>query len=267
LRAHDIPVPRIYAQDIEHGLLLLEDLSDETFEAHLRRSPESAWEEPYRRAIDLLARVHALPEHSHASESIALRRLYETELLRSELDHFREWGLEALSGPLPTTERAELDAHFDALTAKIVALPQGLVHRDFQSRNLMCPPDGRLVVLDFQDAFIGPAAYDLVALLCDSYVALNAELQESMLFRYAQQRDYTAAQLIELTRAFRLLTVQRKLKDAGRFIFIDRVRQNPSFLQYYPGSLAYVARALRELPDLAELQSFLRRHVASFPTS
>ncbi|MEY4581913.1 MAG: hypothetical protein RL701_6616, partial [Pseudomonadota bacterium] len=144
--AHDIPVPRIYAQDIEHGLLLLEDLSDETFEAHLRRSPESAWEEPYRRAIDLLARVHALPEHSHASESIALRRCYETALLRSELDHFREWGLEALAGPLPTAERAELDAHFDALTAKIVALPQGLVHRDFQSRNLMCPPDGRLVV-------------------------------------------------------------------------------------------------------------------------
>ena len=65
---------------------------------------------------------------------------------------------------------------------------------------------------------------------------------------------------------FRLIAVQRKLKDAGRFVFIDRVRGNPSFLPYYPGSLAYVARALRDLPGLAALTSCLHRLVPGFPS-
>ena len=69
----------------------------------------------------------------------------------------------------------------------------------------------------------------------------------------------------ELVRGFRLIAVQRKLKDAGRFIFIDRVRKNPSFLGYYPASLEYVARALKGLPELATLQACLQRLVPNFP--
>jgi len=262
--ASGVEVPKLYAEAIERGLLLLEDLGDETFEARLRTFEPERWHEPYERAIDLLVRVHQLPEGSDASRCIALRKRYEATLLRSELDHFREWGLEALHGPLATADRAELDAHFDALTASIVALPVGLVHRDFQSRNLMWQGD-RLVVIDFQDAFMGPAPYDLVALLCDSYVAIDAGLQDAMLLRYAEQRDYTAAQLAALVRGFRLIAVQRKLKDAGRFIFIDRVRGNPSFLVHYPGSVEYVARALRELPELNALRRCLIRLVPGFP--
>src|SRR4029077_2469547 len=171
----------------------------------------------------------------------------------------------ALSGQLTAADRAQLDTHFDALTAAIVALPVGFVHRDYQSRNLMYAPDGRLVVIDFQDAFMGPAPYDLVALLCDSYLGLWPELQDAMLLRYAEQRDYTAAQLEHLVRGFRLIAVQRKLKDAGRFVFLDRVRNNPSFLQYFPRSLGYVARALHGLPELAELQQLLQRLVPQLP--
>lgn len=267
MASHGVAVPAVYAQDIGHGLLLLEDVGDVTFEQRLRQLPEQPedWYAPYSEAIELLARVHALPDHSQPEDSIALRRHFEATLLRSELDHFREWGLEALHGPLMAADRAELDAHFDRLTAAIVALPVGFVHRDYQSRNLMCAPDGRLVVLDFQDAFMGPFAYDLVALLCDSYVELDAGLQDAMLLRYAEARDYTAAQLTQLVHGFRLIAVQRKLKDAGRFVFIDRMRQNPNFLPYYPGSLAYAARALRELPEFADLRRCLSRLVPGLP--
>jgi aminoglycoside/choline kinase family phosphotransferase len=237
-------------------------LGDETFEQRVFSLPESRWHEPYEAAIELLARIH---EHAAAtrddSACIALRKRFEPSLLRWELDHFREWGLEAPSGQLTAADRAALDSHFDALTAAIVALPVGFVHRDYQSRNLMYAPDGRLVVIDFQDAFMGPAPYDLVALLCDSYLGLWPELQDAMLLRYAEQRDYTAFQLEQLVRGFRLIAVQRKLKDAGRFVFLDRVRNNPSFLQYFPRSLSYVARALRGLDELSELRELLERLV------
>ena len=261
-----VRVPRIYTEDIERGLLLLEDLGDVTFEAQLRDVPRGDWDVPYATAIALLAQLHGLGQRAAPEACIALRKRFDTALLRWELDHFREWGLEALHGPLAAADRAELDAHFDALTAAMAALPLGFVHRDYQSRNLMWAPDDRLCVIDFQDAFIGPAPYDLVALLCDSYVDIDARLQDAMLLRYAEERDFTAAQLTALVHGFRLIAVQRKLKDAGRFVFIDRVRGNPSFLPYYPGSLVYVARALQDLPELAPLAGLLRRITPGFPS-
>lgn len=266
LARNRLRVPQIHAERLARGLLVLEDLGDETFDVRLSREPRAAWASRYEVAIETLAELHSVAARAQPSACIALRRQFDAALLRWELDHFREWGLEALHGRLQAPQRAELDRHFDALTAAIVALPLGFVHRDYQSRNLMWAPDGALAIIDFQDAFMGPFAYDLVALLCDSYVDIDVTLQDAMLLRYAQCRDYTAAQLTELVRAFRLIAVQRKLKDAGRFVFIDRVRNNPSFLGYYPSSLRYVARALAELPEFDHLRQCLARVLPGFPT-
>jgi aminoglycoside/choline kinase family phosphotransferase len=274
LAAQSMPVPQVYAEDLAHGLMLLEDLGDETFEVRLHAmTPEvpetaetpGAWPALYGSAIDLLAQLHAAcaPPRDPA-DCIAYRKHYDAALLRSELDHFREWGLEALHGQLSAADRTELDGHFDALTAAIVALPVGFVHRDYQSRNLIWSAD-RLTIIDFQDAFLGPAAYDLVALLCDSYVAVGPDLQTAMLARYAERRGYSADQHALLVQGFRLLSVQRKLKDAGRFVFIDRVRKNAAFLPYYPASLAYAAAALRELPQMAALRALLGRLLPGYP--
>jgi aminoglycoside/choline kinase family phosphotransferase len=266
LHANGIAVPALYLHDLPHGLMLLEDLGEETFEARLHGEPHAAWSQHYATAIDLLARMHSAAAREYDSSAcIALRKFYQPSLLRSELDHFREWGIEALQGQLMAAEREELDAHFDALTSALVALPRGFVHRDYQSRNLMWAPDGRLVVIDFQDAFMGPAAYDLVALLCDSYVVIDRELQSAMLQRYAAQRAFSAAESAELQRGFALCAVQRKLKDAGRFVYVDRVRQLPDFLAFYPGSLVYVARELASLPDFAKLTALLARCVPNWP--
>jgi hypothetical protein len=268
ITSHGLRAPRIYgdpAAQLEKRLMLLEDLGDETFDARLQHSPRAQWADSYTVAIDNLARFHQAGVNSAPSTCIALRRHFDAALLRWELDHFREWGLEALHGPLSAADRIELDVHFDALSAAIMALPEGLVHRDYQSRNLMWTNDGELAIIDFQDAFLGPAPYDLVALLCDSYVAVDAQLQAAMLQRYADQRAFSSEQHRELVRGFRLIAVQRKLKDAGRFIFIDRVRKLPGFVGYYPASLAYVARALGGLPELAALRHCLIRVLPGFP--
>jgi aminoglycoside/choline kinase family phosphotransferase len=107
-----------------------------------------------------------------------------------------------------------------------------------------------------------------VALLCDSYVELGSTLQQRLLTRYADRRGYDDAERAALRRGFDLITVQRKLKDAGRFVFIDRVRHNSSFLQYYGRTLGYVERALLALTDLAParvLHARLREVLPGFP--
>jgi aminoglycoside/choline kinase family phosphotransferase len=255
----DLPVPKIWVDDSEHGLLLLEDLGDETFEARLARTPRERWQELYGRAVDLLAELHE--RAAEPGDCIAYARGFDRKLLRWELEHFRDWGLAALDITLAADEAALLERSFDALLDELLALPQGFAHRDYQSRNLMWARADALVLIDFQDALLGPLGYDLAALLCDSYVALDQPLQRSMIERYARARGLAAH---ELERAFWLVSLQRKLKDAGRFVFADQVRGIPDFLPWYGPSLRYVARALAQLPQYAPLAALLTRKIANF---
>jgi aminoglycoside/choline kinase family phosphotransferase len=261
LARRGIAVPRVYVDDTKGRVLLLEDLGDETFEQRLSQTPRARWSEPYAQAVDLLVEMHHACRERRPAESIAFRRSFEPSLLRWELDHFREWGLEALVGPLSAEDRSALDRDFDRLGDQVAALDRGFVHRDYQSRNLMWAGGTRLTVIDFQDALEGPGVYDLCALLCDSYVDLDPALQDAMIERYAlaMNRDPEA-----MSRAFWCVAAQRKLKDAGRFVFIDRVRANPDFLRWYPQSLVYAGRALRT-SGYPEVFALLQRLLPGFP--
>ncbi|MFI5307556.1 MAG: aminoglycoside phosphotransferase family protein [Polyangiales bacterium] len=264
LAARGLPVPRIFVDDTQGRVLLLEDLGDETFAARLDRVPRSEWGALYGKAVDLLVSMHRACALGAPAESIAFRRSFEPTLLRWELDHFAEWGLSALIGALPEAEHAALDAELSALCESLVALPQGFVHRDYQSRNLMWAPGDRLTLIDFQDAMQGPAVYDLCALLCDSYVALELPEQQAAIDRYAAGMDLTAEATGALHVAFWRVASQRKLKDSGRFVFIDRVRGNPDFLRFYPQSMRYAGRALR-MAGRTALYGQLQRLLPGFP--
>lgn len=263
LEARGVPIPKILAEDLPNHVLLLEDLGDETLEARLKSVPKADWSVVYGAAIDLLATLHEAFIDIPPSSLIA-QRTFDRTLLRWELDHFRQWGLEAVSGPLNPADRSTLDTAFADLTEQIAELPTGFVHRDYQSRNLMWRSADALALIDFQDAMTGPRVYDLVALLCDSYVDIPPALQRELLERYAVHRGLDAD---ALEREFWLVALHRKLKDAGRFVFIDRVRKNPSFLQWFPQSLIYVGRALEALPQYRPVHELLRRLIAGFPTS
>jgi hypothetical protein len=261
LESRGLPVPKIYAEDLAHGIVLLEDLGNTTLEKRLRNAPRSEWQELYTTAIDLAAELHERCSHLPET-SIVVRRRFDRPLLSWELEHFREWGLEALFGELTADQAETLRRAFGAIVREIEAMPYGFVHRDYQSRNLMVQPSGALALLDFQDALIGPRAYDLAALLCDSYVSLDLDLQESMLERYARLRHIDPS---SLRREFWLVALHRKLKDAGRFVYIDRVRKNPDFLRWYPQSLVYVGRAAAQARGLEALQDLLSDKIPGFP--
>jgi aminoglycoside/choline kinase family phosphotransferase len=252
-----VRVPRIIRYDEPAGMMVLEDLTDQTFENALNSTGKR--EQLYSDAVDLLARMRLAAEGKPDQACLAFTRAFDEDLYDWELHHFREWGMEAWSGKQPSgEERTQLDAHFRRIAKELAAAPRGFTHRDYQSRNLMVK-EGELVVIDFQDALQGPRQYDLVALLRDSYVELERPFVEEMLKRYlAAVGGGDSAQFIGF---FDLLTVQRKMKDAGRFEFINRVKGNPGFLVSIPASLRYVKAALDRQPQLSELRKIVAKYV------
>ncbi len=257
-----VRVPAIRAFLEPEGLMVLEDLGDDMLETRLLAGDPPA--PLYERAIDQLARLRAHAE-ARPGGCIAFGRSFDADLYRWELEHFVEWGLEAWKGArLSPAERAVCDREFDRIARTLEAEPKGFTHRDYQSRNLMVLPGGAQAVIDFQDALLGPRQYDLVALLRDSYVELEPALVEAMLRRWLDRFHAEGGPRLAygpFRDLFDLLTVQRKLKDAGRFVFIDRVKKNPGFLPSIPASLRYVRDAFARRPDLAELREVLARHV------
>ncbi|HEY0881325.1 MAG TPA: phosphotransferase [Archangium sp.] len=261
LKKLGVRVPEILRYDEPAGMMVLEDLSDQTFEAALGKTDRTAL---YTRAVQLLATLRARAEKHQDPSCLAFTRAFDEELYDWELHHFREWGLEVWSGKKPTdAERAELDSTFRKIAQTLAAAPRGFTHRDYQSRNIMVKND-ELIVIDFQDALQGPRQYDLVALLRDSYVELPKDFVDSMLDVYIEAFAKETGERIE-PKAFKsffdLLTVQRKLKDAGRFEFINRVKGNPGFLVSIPASLRYVRDAFAVQPELAPLRKLIAKYV------
>ena len=256
-----IRVPEILRFDEPAGMMVLEDLTDLTFEAALAtRSRESL----YLKAVELLALLRSKAEREIDRSCLAFTRAFDEDLYDWELHHFREWGLEAWSNQKPSdAERSELDSIFKRMARQLAAAPRGFTHRDYQSRNLMVK-GAELVVIDFQDALQGPRQYDLVALLRDSYVELDRPFVQAMLDAYIVAFEKQTKEKIDVKafkQFFDLLTVQRKLKDAGRFEFINRVKGNPGFLVSIPASLRYVKGALDVLPELSDLRKICAKYV------
>jgi aminoglycoside/choline kinase family phosphotransferase len=274
LASHGVAVPAVFAEDTARGWLLIEDLGDDTLANYLRANPGEK-RALYTRAVEDLAeaqrRLASVP-----AGSVVASRAFDEDLLRWEIDHFREWGLDARGKALSPEDRAAYDAIADRLARRIAGWTRGFVHRDYQSRNLMVrtddasPPSNeahgaarRLVWLDFQDALMGPRVYDLVALLNDSYQEFERSFVEARLDEYAAHAGLGSVDRAKLGMEFDRVTVQRKLKDAGRFVFIDRMHKNSSFLKFVVPTERKIKDALARLApedeDMRVLQAILHR--------
>jgi N-acetylmuramate 1-kinase len=263
LELHSIRVPQLLAEACDSGWLVVEDLGD-TLAQHLEHSPEDK-QALYQRAVRDLAyaqrALRVLPDHS-----IVLQRAFDADLLRWEIDHFREWALDARGIELDHEQRAVFARAAEYLATTIASWPRGFVHRDYQSRNLMVQPDSdgshALAWIDFQDAMLGPRVYDLVALLGDSYQSFDRAFVDARLAEFCERSALGPAEQRAVLREFDMVTVQRKLKDAGRFVFIDRKNGNPSFLKFVEPTIEKARASLARLaddPELVPLAKFLDR--------
>jgi N-acetylmuramate 1-kinase len=253
LAAHGVDVPVLYGEDTASGWLLLEDLGDDTLANYLSAHPKRRVELYVRAVADLAGAQAALAKLPEGC--VVTSRAFDEELLCWEIHHFREWALEARGVMLAADELALFGGIAERLARRIARWPRVFVHRDYQSRNLMVRPGERLCWLDFQDALLGPRVYDLVALLTDSYQSMERAFVDARLDEYARARGLDSEQRALIGREFDWVTVQRKLKDAGRFVFIDRVKGNPSFLKFVEPTVEKVRVSLSRLQDDEDMRA------------
>ena len=263
LKSIDIPVPSILYSNVDRGIILLEDLGDTTLEKEFSDRNDI---ESYKKAIQLLAFLkHQTLENVHKN-CIAFNRKFDYDLYMWEFDHFIEYGIEArMNIKLPENDRIALRNHFDSISKKLDSISNVFTHRDYQSRNLMIK-DAKYYIIDFQDALISTPVYDIVALLRDSYIRFDEKILTDLLkYYHSELKNYGInIDYNELSMLFHLQTIQRKLKDGGRFIFIDRVKHNPSFLPYVSTSFGYAASAMKKFNDFNELYGIISKYVEEF---
>jgi aminoglycoside/choline kinase family phosphotransferase len=258
-----VSVPTLYYYDQAAGLLYLEDFGDLTLMEACQQASADDLLARYKQAIDDLVRIHSRATAPADPGCIAFHRGFDPALLMWEFEHFLEYGVVARNGkPMCSDDYPIIQAEFRKIAEFIAGQPRVFTHRDYHSRNLMV--DGtRIGVIDFQDALMGPAAYDLASLLRDAYIQLDEAVVDELVAYYLER--FPNPEAFEIDRrgfrhAFDLTSIQRNLKAAGRFVYIDRVKHNPKFLSDIPRVLGYVRRNFEKYPELATL----RKHLAPY---
>lgn len=257
LKKIGVLVPEIHSFDEVKGLILLEDLGDNSLEKINEKTDENFFLFYYKKVISTLVDLQAKTLETPPTGTIIDKRHFDEGLLNWEFDHFLNYAIEdRLQIKVPAEERAAFERITRALAKKITCMPQGFAHRDFQSRNILLK-NYDFYLIDFQDALMGPVLYDLVSLLRDSYVALNEKMRDKLINHYTDILPKTHpyfGRSKDVHSDFHHIALQRKLKDTGRFQYIKTVRGNDGFLKNVPQSLTYVHESLAKLiPENAEL--------------
>ena len=271
LRHVGIAVPTLYYFDERAGLLYLEDFGDLTLARACGSDGGVKKEQLYSQAIDQLVKIHVGATIPPDPSCLAFQRHYTESLLMWEFDHFLEFGVEVRQGRrVEINDKRKIRGEFQKISKWLASLPHVFTHRDFHSRNLMVDGE-RLGVIDFQDALMGPATYDLASLLRDSYIELEEDLIDRLIVRYMDglaerlnseiQDKMLLTNRIAFRRMFDLTSIQRNLKAAGRFVYIDHVKHNPNFLADIPRTLGYVRVNLEHYSELQSLRNLLGPYV------
>jgi aminoglycoside/choline kinase family phosphotransferase len=245
-----VHAPRVHAQDLAAGFLLLSDLGTRTYLAELNTANAGALMADATDALlrwQLATRAQELPPYDEA-------------LLRREMNLFPEWYVARHRRITLNAQQAQaLEVVFALLVKSALAQPPVYVHRDYMPRNLMVsePNPG---VLDFQDAVIGPITYDVVSLLRDAFISWDEDRVLDWSVRYWEKAKRAnlpvAHDFGEFWRAFEWMGLQRHLKVLGIFARINYRDGKPKYLEDTPRFLTYartVATRYRELAPLAKL--------------
>jgi hypothetical protein len=246
-----INVPKIYAEDLERGFLLLNDLGNKTYLDVI--DSENA-DDLFKDALQALLAFQQLP-------MVAPLPSYDVALLRRELELFPEWYVKRELGiEFDSAQQMLWQNVTELLIDSALAQPKVLVHRDYMPRNLMLsePNPG---VLDFQDAVYGPVTYDVTCLFKDAFLSWPEERVRGWLEAYWQQAGDLGIPVQpdfeDFLRASDLMGVQRHLKVIGIFARICHRDGKPRYLGDVPRFFAYIDAVIARRPELAELDVLL----------
>jgi NDP-sugar pyrophosphorylase family protein len=261
-----IPVPKIFGGDAFAGYVFLEDLGNLNLQEAVRQTDD--WEKiihMYQSVIDLLTRFSA-----HGAQQFDVEWTYQTArydeslILEKECRYFVEAFLNAYLGLEMSYEDLRAEFEFLAENALKYAL-QGLMHRDFQSRNIMIK-DNQFYFIDFQGSRLGPIQYDLASLLIDPYVDLPPEIQ-TRLCTYSLNKLQTKMNLnaANFQHCYRFCRLTRNLQILGAFGYLTSVKKKAHFQKYIPAAAKALRRNLvkhekKTLPGLTALADKIIKH-------
>ena len=262
-----VEVPEVLEIDPEQGFMLLEDLGDTTLLRKLQGVDNSDHERHlYERVIDSLVQlqVHASPNGSRQSlEAFSLR--FDHEKLMWEVNFTIENFYQLyLKRQLPKSDYEIIRESFSEICTVLDQQSTVLTHRDFHSRNVMVMPGtagtDRFVMIDFQDARMGPIQYDLASLLKDSYYQLEEFQTTRLLDYYIARYEALAEKSIDRSNffyIFDLMAIQRNFKAIGSFASFMNRRGDPSYLKYIGNTFENIGRALLRYPEYSRLREIL----------
>lgn len=237
--------PAIWGQDLERGLVLIEDFGDVQMRQHLDAQPEDEGQ-VYRSAIDTLVRLAQKPP--------APLPPYDMEAYLREVKLLSEWYMPAMDIPVDEASYAGIWQQ----SLGVVEMPQTKVTvlRDYHSENIMLLDNGGQGIIDFQDALVGHPAYDLVSLLQDARRDVSPQLEAEMMSYYRKQADPQPGFDLH----YALLGAQRNTKIIGIFTRLWKRDGKARYLDFLPRMWGLLERDL-EHPGLGDLKQWFDANI------
>ena len=258
-----LPVPEVYDSDGTSGIIVQEDLGDRQLCSVFETASDEDREALLEPAIEIIAQIQAATPKAFARDSIASRLAFDEPKLSWELNFFFEHYFGSLRGEqLKHGETAELKVELNDIADELAACPRVLCHRDYHAANLMVDKQGRIRIVDHQDARMGPASYDLVSLLLDRQPEPPSlgELRSHRLFflEARRRRGLAAIDPDDFANEFRLMTIQRGLKATGTFSYQTAVCGRSAFYErHIRPTLTIVLQAAEWLERFPVLQRMI----------
>jgi tRNA threonylcarbamoyl adenosine modification protein YjeE len=266
LRERGFSAPSIHHADLDAGFLITEDFGSAGV---VEGDPPAPIAERYQTATDMLAALHRepLPEILPLAPQITYAiPVFDTDALLVEIGLMLEWYLPDRGVVPDDSRRAEFITMWRELLSKPAAAAKTWVLRDFHSPNLIWlearSDIARVGIIDFQDAVLGPAAYDLVSLLQDARIDVPEPLELALLTRYIKARRaadeaFDPAGFAEL---YAIMSAQRNTRLLGTFARLNRRDGKPQYLRHQPRIWAYLNRSLAH-PALAAFREWYAANV------
>lgn len=260
LRGYGLSAPAIFAQDLDAGLLLVEDFGDLDFAAAMRAG--HSMRKLYGAAAEVLADLASRPVPGSLP-------VFDLEPLQMEARLLLDWYWPHVTGTLPSASaQTEFEALWHDLLEPLTRTPKSWVLRDMHSPNLFWLVNrsgpARVGLIDFQDALAGHSAYDLAALLQDARLDVPEAIEAELLGVYTAARRSTEPTFdgAHFRSAYAIFAAQRATKLLGIFVRLAKRDGKPGYLVHLPRIHRYLQRSLAH-DALADLRQWYRQHLPS----
>lgn len=235
-----IPLPPIHWHDLSTGVIALHDLGCLHLEDVAQGADVVLTRALYEQAVDILIRLQQQAKPHHGSCTEFNPPFTPTKFMEELTFFFTHYVGNLAKNPISPSASKELYRLFEEICNEIDFHNCVLCHRDYHARNIMLQ-SGKLFIIDFQDARLGPVQYDLVSLLRDSYVSLPKDLFDSLLMRYYESLGKDTIGSVDHFRyLFDVVSLQRNIKALGTFAHQYYVRGSKRYLYAIPRTCEYI---------------------------